>query len=47
MKLSDIIERRKVKTREGEPEQFKAALKGSHDPPHSMRGLAGRPHADL
>ena len=29
MKLSDIIERRKLKTRKGEPGQFKAALKGS------------------
>ncbi len=29
MKLSDIIERRKVKTRKGEPRRFKAALKGS------------------
>ena len=29
MKLSDIIERRKLKTQKGEPGQFKAALKGS------------------
>jgi hypothetical protein len=29
MKLLDIIERRKLKTRRGEPGQFKAALKGS------------------
>lgn len=29
MKLSDIIERKKIKTRRGEPEQFKAALKES------------------
>ena len=29
LKLSDIIERRKVKTRKGEPGPFKAALKGS------------------
>ena len=29
MKLSDIIERKKLKTRKGEPEQFEAALKGS------------------
>jgi hypothetical protein len=29
MKLSDIIERKKIKTRKGEPGQFKAALKES------------------
>jgi hypothetical protein len=29
MKLSDVIERKKLKTRKGEPEQFTAALKGS------------------
>jgi hypothetical protein len=29
MKLSDVIERKKVRTRKGEPEQFTTALKGS------------------
>src|SRR6266567_1496342 len=29
MNLSDIIERRRLKTRKGEPEQFEAALRGS------------------
>ncbi len=29
MKLSDIFERKKLKTRKGEPGQFEATLKGS------------------